>query len=376
MRNGFKVLDGDAHLQEPLDIWDNYFEPAYYDRRPIAVKMHGKVLIEYRGQGDQTNNERAGELFKNMEEKYGHAFREDWSIASRVKDMDKEGWDVQVCLPTNGLMAPSYENVEVAAAMCRAYSRWAHDFCSGSSRTKMVAPIAPLSIEAMVEDTRYAVEELGAVSVMMPKPVQGHQWHDPDYDPFWNLAVELDFPVSFHGVESGVPKCNARYQGITGVGVQGSLIALEHAISFPFENMTSMGHLIYTGILERFPQLRVSMLEGNAGWLPFWLGRLDDHAHGRQDVFFHNVPLAMKPSEYFKRQVFVACDGDEETLPLVAEYVEADNIIFNTDYPHLDAPYPGVVDAFLRRPLKHEHKRKILWDNSVALYGDRVLAGS
>ena len=83
----------------------------------------------------------------------------------------------------------------------------------------------------------------------------------------------------------------------------------------------------------------------------------------------------MKPSEYFLRQCSVSCDADEGTLSLAVEYLEGANIIFNTDYPHPDAPFPGAVDKLLEQPISEEAKRKILWDNSIDLYRDRITIG-
>jgi len=128
--------------------------------------------------------------------------------------------------------------------------------------------------------------------------------------------------------------------------------------------------------LEKHPKLRVAMLEGNAGWVPFWLGRLDDHVSGRQAVFVQDKdnPMTMKPSEYFSRQVFVACDGDEFALPGVVDLVGSDNLLWNTDYPHPDAPDPNkALPEFLNQPISDESKRKVLWDNPVRLFGNRII---
>ena len=104
--------------------------------------------------------------------------------------------------------------------------------------------------------------------------------------------------------------------------------------------MISLGHLIFLGVMERFPNLRVSFLEGNAGWLPFWLGRLNDHGmrEKRQGMWYDMEEMPLKPSEYFLRQGFVACDPDEFHLKGVVDALGDDNIVWNTDYSHPDAP--------------------------------------
>lgn len=80
---------------------------------------------------------------------------------------------------------------------------------------------------------------------------------------------------------------------------------------------------------------------------------------------------------YRKRQVFVACDGDEFALPGVVSLIGSDNLLWNTDYPHPDAPDPNkALPDFLNQPIPEESKRKILWDNPARLYGERVAADS
>ena len=310
-----------------------------------------------------------------MHDKWGEAWEADFSVESRLKDMDTHGWDKMVCIPGGSQpLRLTGQDPALMAALARSWNNWAHDFCaSDPSRLKMVGDLPNQhDIEGLVGETRRAVEELGAVTVMVPKPVDGTWWHDSYYDPFWAAGMELGIPMSFHGVLSGDPHVGTRYQN-----QPGQFIALEHVMGFAFENMISMGHVIYSGILERFPQLRVSFLEGNVGWLPFWLGRLDDHAveGRRQAVFFDAPPLKMKPSEYFYRQGFVACDGDEAAVKAAVDLCGDDNIVWNTDYPHPDAPDADkAIASLLDQPISDASKEKILWDNSVKLYGHRMLA--
>ena len=383
MKNGMKVVDADAHMQEPGDLWDNYVESAFYDRRPIVEEVEHRIYYRYAtselfpagSEGLPTSvwKERPSKMFERLPEKYGQAYDNWWSVESRLADMDRFGWDKMVCIPGIG-SAPLKQDgrdPDLIWALTRAYHNWAHDFCSADpSRLKMVVDLPPYDIERTIIETRRAVAELGAVTVMMPKPQAGKFWHEPEYDAFWDLITELDVPLAFHGVGAASPHASSRYSGH-----MGALFALQHVIGFPVENMISLGHLMYTGIFDRHPNLRTSFLEGNAGWVPFWLGRLDDHAVGRQSVFFENNNLALTPSEYFTRNVFVACDGDEVGLAAVLDLVGDDNFIWNTDYPHSDAPDPDkALPELLNQPISEESKRKILWDNPLRLFGERLAA--
>ena len=119
--------------------------------------------------------------------------------------------------------------------------------------------------------------------------------------------------------------------------------------------------------MERFPKLRVAFLEAQCGWLPFWLDRMDEHYEWREP-YGEMTHLAAKPSEYFRRQGFCACECDEEFVAHVVAAVGDDNIVTTTDYPHGDSKYPKAMDRFFALPLSDKSKQKILWDNAVRLY--------
>ena len=374
MRNGFKVIDADAHFYEPGDIWDSYVEPAYRDRRPIVTQVHGKAILEYEG-AETMNALKSKTLFSMMDDKFGHAFRDSWSLESRLIDMDTEGWDIQVCLPTNGAAAPSYKEPDLSAALCRAYNNWAYDFCSGDpGRIKFAAVVTGQDPQLMLNETRRAVVELGAVSIFLPSAIPEKMWHHPDYSPVWEVAQDLEVPLAVHGESSasGSPSTNARYAPL-----DGAFIALSETIGFPFENMINLGHFMYSGILDKFPNLKLLILEANSGWVPFWLNRLEKYCEGRQSVFFDEHPLKLTPQEYFLRQCAVAADADEPSIKYVVDYIGDDNIVFNTDYPHPDAPATNEPLAnMMEQPLSDDTKRKILWDNSLKIYGERLVQGA
>ena len=127
--------------------------------------------------------------------------------------MDQYGWDKMVCIPgtNSGPTKLQDKDPNLIWALNRAYNNWAHDFCKAdSSRLKMVANLPSLDIEGIVLEARRCIEQLNAITIMMPRPRNGEFWHDSQYDSIWDLAVELDFPVSFHGVNSGFPHTGSR----------------------------------------------------------------------------------------------------------------------------------------------------------------------
>ena len=397
MCKGYKAIDADAHIQEPHDLWSEFIEPAFYDRRPLMEeKQPGErrapfAPCELFPNGTRTNRTGQGagqggrgKVFVStsdfMPTKYGKAWDAGFSPESRVDDMERLGWDKQVMI--DNFPAPLRtidEGADQALlwACARAYNNWSKAFADTDASRLKVSGVVPNQhdIEGLLIETRRCVEELGAVTMATPIPTKGKAWHHPEYDAYGALAEELDFPMSFHGVMSGHPHVGTRYKPRH--LVSGQEVALEHALGFAMENMVSMGHLIFLGILERFPKMRVSFLEGNAGWLPFWLGRLDDHClrNSRPGMWFASAALPLKPSEYFLRQGFVAGDPDEFGLKGAVMLVGEDNIVWNTDYSHPDAPAPDkAVPEFLAQDIPDSAKKKILWDNALRLYGQRILA--
>ncbi len=274
------------------------------------------------------------------------------------------------------------KDANLGAAFCRAYNNWAHDYCSADpKRLKFIAVIPGASVEEIVKEARRAVGELGAISIRNPLLPQGKWLHEKEYDALWQLACEFDFPIAVHGEYRYRVQPFRGFRVVEQSGTSSdevhdfqALRGVDHAIGFPCDNMATMGHFIFTGILERFPKLRLAILESNAGWLPFWLGRMDVHSHGRYSIMGKPKQITMLPSEYFIRQCTVACDSDEIALTYAVDHLKGDCIVWNTDYPHLDGIEPAkALPQFDAQPIPDEAKRKILWDNAVKLYGQRLV---
>jgi predicted TIM-barrel fold metal-dependent hydrolase len=126
---------------------------------------------------------------------------------------------------------------------------------------------------------------------------------------------------------------------------------------------------MYAGIPEKFSKLRIAFLECGAGWVPYWMERMDEEWEKRGDV---EAPLCkQKPSEYITHgNWFFATEPEEEMLPYVIERIGEDRIVFASDYPHWDALFPNVVSTIRgRKDISERAKEKILGKNANALYG-------
>ena len=389
MWKGFKVIDADAHMHEPQYLWERYVEPAYQDQVPKVAFMDGAFMV-YEPDGriipkTEKQPKLPATAWADMDAKYGEAYRTWWSAETRLKDMDTHGWDLQVLLPTgnNGNFAyrVALKDAKLGAAMCRAYNNWCRDYCDADpKRLKFVAvpsgighgghagggPAGGGGVGRRVG--AQPVPARGPVAARAPSTTLCGNWPASWISPSpctANTASAASTPFA------GGSRGNVDDRDMQQLALRG----LDHALGFPCDNMATMGHFIFTGILDRFPELRLGILESNVGWVPFWLGRMDEHTHGRNSVMGNAVErLPMLPSEYFKRQITVTCDSDESALSYAVEHLNGDNIAWNTDYPHPDAPKPEKALPDLdAQPISDEAKGKILWDNAVTLFGPRIL---
>jgi predicted TIM-barrel fold metal-dependent hydrolase len=297
-----------------------------------------------------------------------------YDAPSTLTAMDIEGIDVAVMYGTRGRQILCHDDLapDYAAALARAYNDWAADYCKADpQRLKFAAQVAMHDVGLAVAEARRAVTRLGAVAVIgTPNPVNGQHLHDDACEPLWDALEQLDVPIGFHPTGNTALKDDAgrRYVG------HANFHPIAHAIRNPVELMGAIASLTTGGILERHPKLRAAFLEGTAGWLPWWLWRLDD----QWEKFGPGCerPLSMLPSEYFRRQCYIALDVDEEPAVDAVNKLGAEYFVVSSDYPHSDGAFPEAMQQFFGLKLDAAQRRKILWDNCARLYNIPAPSGS
>jgi len=356
-----RVIDIDGHVREADDLWERYLEQPFRARAPKIERVaNGQLLFLLEGK----RHHRKPDETPFCQKDDGSPVNEHRELATdpcaRLKDMDRDRIERGLLFPSAGLYLTSVEEEAYATALCRAYNNWLYDYC-GADRGRLLAvgAIPVQDVTAAVAETRRVVNEHGFKAIFVrPNPVKGRTLDDPYYDPLYNTLQELGVPLMVH-------EGSGAYLPTAGVERFPGQWFFTHAISHPFEQMLASLGLICKGTLERHPKLQVVFLEAGAGWLPYWLWRMDEH----YEILPFQVPwLKMKPSDYFRRQCFTSCEPDETRLGEVIESLGAERVLFASDYPHWDAKLSGSPQAVIdRTDIDADDKRKIMGENAARL---------
>jgi predicted TIM-barrel fold metal-dependent hydrolase len=199
--------------------------------------------------------------------------------------------------------------------------------------------------------------------VIRPNPLYGTPlWH-PHYDPMYEALAGTGMPLGLHG--AGLFDVD----GVSKRMIDLMAIGTHHALILFFDQYLTLSGLVYGGVFERHPDLRVLVLECGGGWIAHWMDRLDEFLDAY--AWALPTPLSAKPSEIFRRHCAISFDPGERTMGAMAELAGEDNLIWASDFPHSDAKYPGVVDELLVSvaTMGDARARKLIGANAARVYG-------
>ena len=349
---------------EPASLWREYLPERYRDAGPRAESVSGRTVMVVEDEACVRDREfpwPESQVPQRSTRMLTRVRLARDGAAARLADMDAHGVDAQLIFPSvaSHLLGREYRDPGLLAACCTAYNRWARDDARAAPDRLLWAAILPLQEPKRAADEAWRAAEDGAAGFFLrPNPICGRNLHHSDHDPLWNVIETIGKPVCIHdGSSPRLPSYGERMDTHTA----------GHILSHPFEGMAAMMSLIWYGVVERFPRLRVMQLETDSGWLPWWLERMDQHwdLAGTSE----HPDLTMSPGDYFRRNFWLGCRGDERTLPSVVELVGDDRLLFTTDYPHSDATWPGGLEDFEAQPIPASSRARILWDNAAEALG-------
>ena len=365
------TVDADGHVLEPGDLWENYLEEKYQARAlRIKVDDEGYEYLEI----DQHPSQRtvrgslgilgamgADDLRPRPDRRYADNMPFGSSNAEeRLSLLQQENLECALLYPTIGLLwEVELQDPELSLAYARAYNRWIADFCRHShGRLVPIAQLTLLDPAGSAVELERAVRDGCKGGWVNPFNHRRVIHGDPKHDVLFAKCCELDVPLAIHPTFTP----HAAAAGIFDWPYQGR--AWGEAIWLRSIVQQALISFFSLGTLERFPSLRLGVLEAGSGWIGAMLDRLD--------AFSESLNLAGKrqsATELFRRQCFISGDPDETAAPHIIDHVGADCFMWATDYPHPDHPHTWVDDLTrYAQVLSPTTRAKVLGDNVKRIY--------
>ena len=406
------IIDGDSHVLEPPDLWDEYLEAEF---RPRAIRItrsipgrdgetHGIRPLMVRS-GAQAASESLAELPEmalelkarmaadehliidrqivmsgglsglggaetNRADLPYMTYLESAPLASfdteeRIKMYDEKGLAGGVVFPTIGILWDS-DDPKLADAYCTRLQPLVQ-------RLRRRVPAAHLSNGAHrpARPGTGAWQSCGVASklgfkgmFLPPEPVLGRSPADPVFDPLWHEMEDAGIPLCLHVI--------VRFNRILENPTRFSSLLIEPSRTYgfgmgaTFQVIPAMASLIMTGFFDRFPRLKLLCVEAGAGWAPYIAHRLDE----KFEMFGYAEKTKLEPSEYMKRNVWYVVEPREKGIDSMMDIIGESQFLWGSDYPHVDSSADSLDQIKASTASLSEHRRKlVLGENAKALYG-------
>jgi len=340
------VVDADVHVTPPPTFWAQYLSPKFRDRAP-TVESEGEFdYIVFEGERRKVNlmQSQAGREFNQYKNsgKLTDMRVGGWMPKQRLDDMNRDGIDKAVIFGGGPLQTG---DLDLHMDSFDAFNRWQSDFCADSDGRLFAAAFLPMvNVEHTISMMR-AARSRGDVAVNLPAFPQSlskftkkdsiwqamtgdetgnRQYRDAEFDPLWAAAVELDMPITFH-LGARVSRFKDKINFLPDI-VMGKPAMLE-----------IVGIMIYGGVFDRFPKLRIGLIEAGVGWIP-WAANYMDRTWQMQR-HWTECNIKHPPSFYFDQNVYASFISDPIGVEL-RHHPGGKNIMWSSDYPHSETTFP------------------------------------
>ena len=374
------VIDVDTHITEPPDTWSARLPAKFRDRAPRVVHDPKWDFDVWRiGDGAAPvpvgHTAVAGwpEPFPAAPRTFSEVPPAAYDAKARLAYMDSIGvWAMALYPNVGGFGNESFLKLgdeELMLACVQAYNDFLIDWISPDPRRFIPICATPFwDVPASVKEIERCAKR-GHKGVLFTGEPQTHDQPilgDEHWNPLWEAAQACDLPVSFHigtgNFDSGFSPARLEHLGV------GSTNAIT-AVSLFLDNGKQIVDLLFSGILPRFPRLKVISVESGIGFIPFVLEACD-YAFDYSQIRQQRPEFRLRPSEYFARQVYSCFWFEEQAQQRMLDLIGEDNVLFETDYPHPVCLYGNVrekIEAGLR-DARPSVRRKLLFGNAAKLY--------
>ncbi len=344
------IISCDGHATGRAQDYVPYVEPAYRGKYQEFV---GELAAK-RAEAKQKESLFSDEGSFGLDQETGDARDGEWNSSLRAEVLFPNGG-----VPFGGF-GESAEH-ELRGVGNRAYDRWLLDFANDlPGRRAALAMLTVHDLAATADEIAWAARS-GMKGVIIPTvPGKGlPSYYDRCYDPLWAVCQEHEMPVHIHG-GGGTPD----------YGDYGVVSMLMYATEATYFSQRNLWVLIWGGVLDRFPRMKVVFTEARSEWVPSTL-RLLDGIHAAP--FFQHIEdtAKLKPSEYFERQCYVAASFMAPHESAMRHEIGLDQLMWGADFPHVEGTWPRTRKSLARcfRDVPITEAKRILSDTPAGLYG-------
>ncbi|GGA36892.1 amidohydrolase family protein [Sphingomonas psychrolutea] len=345
------IVDADAHVNPSHDMWADYLPESLREHAPQVEHGEDCDYIVFEGKRRKVNlisaqAGRKGEEFK-MEGRVADARAGGWMPKARIADMDEDGIDTAV-LFGGGPLGTS--NIELFTASFTAYNNWLADFCAHDPKRFVGVGYIPMqdvdvAIALMRDCVKRGLKAINIPAFPMKKleslkssesqmmaltgDVTGERsYADAEFDPFWKAACDLGVPITIHLGGRAVRFTEPKF-------------FLSDLLMSKFGMAEPIAIMIYGGVFQRFPDLKLVSVESGVGWLAFAANYMDETWHKQRH--WVNSVLKNPPSFFMDRNIYGSFIHDRVGI-LTREMPGAGNIMWSSDYPHSETTFPHSMD--------------------------------
>ena len=364
------VISSDSHVFEPPDLWTTRIDAKFRDRAPRMQRVRGtdQLFVEedqmIAGIGLISN---AGARFDAPETISAFGRFEDVHVGGydpdvHIRDMKLDGVSAEVLYPSQGLFCFRIGDSDLMTAAFRAYNDWLAEFCeTNPDRLKGQAMINLDDVQDGVKELERAANK-GLVGAMIAEyPRHDRRYDSPEYLPFWAAAQELNMPLSLHTATQREGR--SRSAGATSVRD-----ASDRSTKF-VNPAKSICDMIFSGVFERCPRLKVAVVEFELSWVPYLLTSMDYTYHERHEEASYRFKDGLRPSDFFHQNVYLSFQEDEIGIRM-RDIIGVDSLMWGSDYPHSESTFPKsreILDQILEG-VPQEERAKIVGSNAARLY--------
>ncbi|HZR98664.1 MAG TPA: amidohydrolase family protein [Chloroflexota bacterium] len=390
MRSGYRVIDVDTHVTPSVEVLLRYAD-ADLRARAADLQPYIRVLEPTAGRGhpetpysilrinpipyERVAGQKAGARVDakgagargalegrvdNLAGKGVSTGVQHDNPTGRLRDMDVEGVDVDFIIPGTWAPGSSALDLGLARLLYAAYHRYMADYCSADSRRLKGLLLVPGADPAWAAQTIREHAAADWVAAVWPILPEGLPVDDPDLAPIWEAMGEADLPLVHHSFFYEPPYFPG-YRDIWGNAI------VARTAAHPWGAQRALAYFLISGLLDRYPRLRVGFVETGHGWLAHWVLRLNSQV---EFVKSARPALAHTPLEYVQMgRVYCGIENHEGPLmtKAIVDILGDHVLMYQSDYPHPESLFPHGTDVVIgwRDVLGEEATRKLMGENAA-----------